>query len=375
MTRRTIPLLCLCVSALFAQYPNPAPATPQEQLRAAASAFEAGDMPASIRAYRAFLKDHTDAAEIRSNLGAALVANGQIKEGIAEYHIALEKMPNNSRVRMNLALAYYKIGQLPEAAKELEYLLALQPLNPKPALLLADCLLLSGQPQPAVGLLSPLSNEYPDDRAITYMLGVAHMKAGELDRAAVLLDRILRDGESAETEFLIGQLEFLRQNVASAADHLARAVKLNPKLPGAHSFYGQVLRSNARIEEAAEQYRLELEVNPYDYLANTEMAMMKKQEGDLPEALRYLARALQVRPTDPGALLQRASIYSTQGKIDLARQELESLTKHYPNFAEARAALATVYYKLKRTADGDREREAARRARSQAQPKPAPPKK
>jgi Tfp pilus assembly protein PilF len=62
-------------------------------------------------------------------------------------------------------------------------------------------------------------------------------------------------------------------------------------------------------------------------------------------------------------LLQRASVYATQGRLELARQELEGLVKEYPHFAEAHAALATVYYRLKRTADGDRAREAARRAR------------
>jgi len=109
-------------------------------------------------------------------------------------------------------------------------------------------------------------------------------------------------------------------------------------------------------------------------VANIELAMMRKQEGQLEEALKHLARALQVRPTDPGVLLQRASIYATQGRLELARQELESLVKAYPHFAEAHAALATVYYRLKRTADGDRAREAARRARlaGQAQPASAP---
>jgi hypothetical protein len=41
---------------------------------------------------------------------------------------------------------------------------------------------------------------------------------------------------------------------------------------------------------------------------------------------------------------------------------LESLVHDFPSFAEAHAALATVYYRLKRPADGDRERAAAEQA-------------
>jgi tetratricopeptide (TPR) repeat protein len=74
-----------------------------------------------------------------------------------------------------------------------------------------------------------------------------------------------------------------------------------------------------------------------------------------------------VRPNDPGALYQRASIHISQGLIEQARPELEQLIRDYPNFSEAHAALATVYYKLKRPADGDRESAAARRVREEAQ--------
>jgi tetratricopeptide (TPR) repeat protein len=74
-----------------------------------------------------------------------------------------------------------------------------------------------------------------------------------------------------------------------------------------------------------------------------------------------------VRPSDPGALYQRASIHLTQGLTEQARHELEQLTRDYPNFSEAHAALARVYYKLQRKADGDRETAEARRVREEAQ--------
>jgi tetratricopeptide (TPR) repeat protein len=120
------------------------------------------------------------------------------------------------------------------------------------------------------------------------------------------------------------------------------------------------------MDEAAEQFREELKVNPYDFVANTEIAMQLKQEGNLEGALAHVARALQVRPSDPAALYQRASIHLAQGKADDARQELEALLRDFPGFAEAHAALATAYYRLKRPADGDRERAAAQRAQEQA---------
>ena len=142
-------------------------------------------------------------------------------------------------------------------------------------------------------------------------------------------------------------------------------MELKPDLPGAHALYGQILRSLAEIDRAEEQFREELKVNPYDYFANTEVAMQLKQEGKVEEARAHLQRALQVRPEDPGALHQIALLDLTQGRAEQARETLERVVREHPDFAEAHAALATAYYKLNRKAEGDREREAARRVQEE----------
>jgi len=340
-----------------------------DQLGLAASAFKAGDMTSSIQLYREFLKDHPDAAEIRSNLGAALVRDGQFDAAIAEYRTALVTLPSNTRVRTNLALAYYKLGRLAEATENLKALHRQQPMEPKPALLLADCLLQAGEPQQAADLLAPFEQEFPEDHAITYMFGMALLQAKHPDQAQVVLDRILREGESAESAYLLGQSEFMANNQVAAAAHLARAVRLNPKLPGLHSFYGQVLRSNGQLEEATTQFRLELELNAYDFISNLEMSVLDKQDGKIDEAMVLVGRALQVRPSDPGALFQRASIYFAQDRLEESRQEFVSLLAKYPEYPEAHSALARLYYRLNRNAEGDQEKEAARRIGEAAQKK------
>lgn len=339
----------------------------QDRLHEASAAYQSGDLETAIKLYREFLKDYPDAAEIRSNLGAALVRSGQFADAIAEYNLALRKLPNNPAVRMNLALAYYKLGRLPEAVADLEILRKLQPLELKPALLEADCLLGMNEPRKAVDVLTPLEEDNPDDHALIYILGMALLKDNRSADAQVMLDRILREGASAESEFLLGQSSLVRNDLVSAAAHLARAIELNPKMPWVHSLYGQTLKAAGKGEQAAVEFDAELQVNPYDFTANTETALLLRQDGKMDMALARIDRALEVRPNDPGALFQRASIHLAQGSTDQARQELEQLLHAYPEFSEAHAALATAYYRLKRTADGDRESAEARRVREEAQ--------
>jgi tetratricopeptide (TPR) repeat protein len=346
--------------------PPQAAASP-DLLRAAAAAYESGDGATAIRLYREFLKEYSEAAEIRSNLAAALVKAGRLAEAIDEYKRALTHLPNNPRVRMNLALAYYKLGRIPDATRELEALHTLHPFELQPAVLLADCLLQAGRPKDSAELIAPFEQENPGDRGVAYILGMALLKQNDTERAQRVLDRILRDGESAESAYLLGYSAYLGQDKVAAARYLERAIQLNPNLPGVHSFYASVLREIGKPEAAPEQYREELSRNPHDFVANLEIGMLLKQDRKFDESLVHIERALQVRPSDPGARYQRASIRLLQGDAGAAAKDLEKLVGDFPNFAEAHAALATAYYRLKRKEDGDRARAAAGRAQREAQ--------
>ena len=142
------------------------------------------------------------------------------------------------------------------------------------------------------------------------MLGMALLKDGKNEKAQVILDKILHNNDSAESAYLLGQSEFIRQDVIAAATHLARAVQLNPNLPEVHSLYGQVLRGSSKMDEAGEQFRAELAVNPYDFVANTEIALQLKQEGKFDDALMHLGGykfdrttlepSTNARPSTPG---------------------------------------------------------------------------
>ncbi len=107
---------------------------------------------------------------------------------------------------------------------------------------------------------------------------------------------------------------------------------------------------------ARQAFEKELARNPNDFESNLRLAVLLKQDGDYDRAHKLLARALQVRPGDPGALYQVGSTYLAAGDMDRACATLEQVVKQSPQFLEAHVSLAQVYYRLKRKADGDRER-------------------
>ena len=329
---------------------------PEALLREAESLHRAGKLDQAIEDYRLFLKQYPDVFQVRSNLGAALAAAGRYEEAIVEYKKALKTQPGNPQVELNLALAHYKALQLTEAAGELLPLHAADPENLKIALLLGDCYFRLGEYRKAAQLLGPLEAAHPEEQALIYLLGMALIRDRQVDKGEVLVNKILRDGNSAEAHLMLGAARLEVYDASGAVDELAAAVKLDPKLPLAHYLYGNALLTLGHHDEAMQCFREELAIDPNEFGSNLYLGVLLNQGEKYKEAIPYLARALQVRPGEPAARYQIALGQIGMGELEQARGALEALLKDSPNFMDAHVSLARLYYRFHMKQEGDRER-------------------
>ena len=201
------------------------------------------------------------------------------------------------------------------------------------------------------------------------MLGLALLNDKQMERGQLLIDRILRGGDSAEAHLMMGTTYLLIGEHENALKEFKRAVELNPKLPTANSFYGQTLVRMGATDEAMQAFRRELENNPHDFDSLLQMGILLKQDQKLDEARASFQHALLVRPNEPNARFYIASLDVSQGKLNDALPSLEALVKDASDFVEAHVMLATVYYRLKRKADGDSEQSIINRLNAERQAK------
>lgn len=304
---------------------------------------------------------------MRSNLGAVLVRMGRFEDAISEYRAALAARPANHAIRTNLALAYYKALRLPEAVAELEQVRRADPANTETLLLLADCHLRLGENRRVIELLSPIEHQAQWNRAVAYVLGTALLRDNQIRRGQLLVNRILRDGDSAEARLMMATALTMSADFAGALKEVQRAVELNPNLPNVHSYYGLALMQTGDSPGAMEAFRRELASNPTDFDANLHLGSMLKQEMKLDEAQKHLEMALRVRPGSLPVRYQLGALHLAAGRLAEARKTLESVVAESPQFLEAHVSLATVYYRLGLRADGDREREIVRRITAERQ--------
>ena len=312
---------------LLAQTPQPA----DDLLKQAVELHQAGKLDEAIADYRRVLEIYPDMPQVRSNLGAALAGSGHYSDAIVEYNRALAKQPN-PHVRLNLALAYYKTSQLPKAVDTLLRVRQEQPENSQAVMLLADCYLRLGQNKDVISLLTPLQQANSPDLGITYMLGTALIRDGQVSRGQLIIDPILKNGDSAEARLLMGTTKLMVNDFVGAVSDLRKAVELNPKLPDVYSYYGSALLSTGDPATAQQAFEKELALDPNSFEANLRMGVLLRQDEDNSAAMKHFDRALMVRPDDIGVRYQIAATQLAMGQVDLARRELEKMLKEAPNF-------------------------------------------
>jgi tetratricopeptide (TPR) repeat protein len=341
----------LIVSCTFAQ----APQSPQDLLKEAVAAQQAGNYDLAVGNYRLILKSYPNIPEIRSNLGAALAGQGRYADAIAEYKQALRLKPD-PQVRLNLALAYYKVTDLNNAVATLKQVHQELPANVQVLTVLSDCYLRLGQNKEVIDLLTSAQSKDPDNPTFNYLLGTALVRDGQAAKGQVIIDKILRNGDSAEARLLMGTTKYMVKDFSGAFTDLQKAVELNPNLPDVYSYYGLALLVTGDQAGAKKAFERELKSNPNNFDANLRMGVLLRQDQDNDEALKYFRHALEVRPGDFGARYQIAVVELATGKLIEARRHLEELVKDAPQFTEAHVSLATAYFREKRKADGERER-------------------
>lgn len=274
-------------------------ASAQDAAGLAAKALQlqsSGDYAAAADAYRELLKLDPNQVATHVNLGVVLAKTGHYDEALAEYAAADKLLPGDPRIALNIALAYEKSGRVQAAAERFDSLHAANPENLQVTMLLADCNLQLGNDKRVIALLEPLHAQAPGDLGVVYMLGMALLRDHQTDAGQKLLDQILRNGDSAESRFLLGVRMFEAQDYPAAVKQFERAAALNPSLPGLQAFYGTSLLDTGDPDAAIAAFDKELQTDPNSYAAHIGLAQIFEARHQVSDATAHFQKAQLLRP-------------------------------------------------------------------------------
>jgi tetratricopeptide (TPR) repeat protein len=232
-----------------------------------------------------------------------------------------------------------------------------QPLNRLRGLLLAR----TSQTTEAETLLrQAIESSRGPDPEVAEALTRLYLGTFRLNEAQEVLERWARTAPHDARPFLL-QAEIDIRNNAKPEIVLARyraALSRDPKLDRARFGLAEQLRFNHEFAEAGEEYAAYLTQKPDDFLGYLGAGQAALDDGNEPEAVRLLDRALALAPTDSIALAARATVEFRLGRFESALHYLDLALVSDPFDRANRYQRMLALTRLGRRAEANVERKA-----------------
>ncbi|MDQ3256516.1 MAG: tetratricopeptide repeat protein, partial [Acidobacteriota bacterium] len=212
-------LVCLTVAAQSSVPP----------LASADAAMQAGRFADAAREYEAWLKAHPDSKDVLLALGICYVQLGRQNEAVATLRRYVKLIPKSSAGHSALGIALLDGTMTAEAKAELEIAVRLNPKQVDAVEALARVYLIEGNAAGAVALLRPLAASGTSDETQA-LLGDALIKAGQPRDAAAMLERQLQtDPRSTSRIYAMTAWAHLKAgDIARAAEICERGMRIYP---------------------------------------------------------------------------------------------------------------------------------------------------
>jgi tetratricopeptide (TPR) repeat protein len=341
--------------------------SPDQLLSRAIEEQQKGDFAAAIRDYQAVLAVRPETLAAHVNLGAALAHTGQVDAAVAQYQAALRLAPQLGSIHLDLGLAYARKGDLPDALEQYAAAHRDSPREVRIAILLGDAQTRAGKAADAIAMLTPLEPANGANPDFEYALGEALIRGGHPRDGATRVEKSAAMTKSADAWMLAGSTLLDLNEFAQARRDLDNAMHLDPSLPGLCTLDGTARDKDGDAKAAEPAFREALKQNPNDFDANLYLGAILYQQRNMEEAKKYLDEALELKPDSTMARYESAMWKSTSGDYQAAVEQLEKLVTDDPQWLEPHVELATLYYKLHRSADGARERQIVEKLTAQQQ--------
>ena len=163
--------------------------------------------------------------------------------------------------------------------------------------------------------------------APSYGIGItiqqARPLADEATRKALELDGSLSEAHAARAMALA-----MAWRWSEVEAEFRRALELNPNNASAHYFYAfGLLVPEKRVEQALEEYRTALSLDPLSTIVNMNYAVTLMIAGRYPESLAQFRKVQERDPAFRGTHLYMSELYATTGRFAEAVSELQKFSE------------------------------------------------
>lgn len=297
---------------------------------------------------------NTDAV---ANVGVLLFFKGDCANAVPSLRAANSQRSGLWRVQFLLAVCENRLGDTAAARADFENVyphLDDPKLKVEAGTTLVQIYEGTNDLDKAAQLVASLRAENPTSVPLIYEAYRLHTRLAE----SAMISLSLVDPNSAEMHQVIGHEALRYGDFNGAIKHFREAIKINPKLAGAHLELADALNNSSTPElkaQAEDEYRLAVQLNPRDARALVRLAEVEAEHGEADKALADYTSATQVAPTDLDAQLGLAKVLITKRKADAALPVLQKVLQMEPQNEAAHYQLSRLYWQQGRKDDANRE--------------------
>jgi tetratricopeptide (TPR) repeat protein len=301
-----------------------------------------------------------------------LLQQGKYEEAVARLSELAAKTPGLKGVSNELGTAYYKKGDYIKAIDAFKQALTEDANNKEAVQLLGLSYYLSGRPGEAIPLLERVQIWYPRANVdATYILGLCYIQSKDYPQAQKTFARMFAVPADSAASYLFTARMLLRQEFDPIAEEYARkAITLDPRLPLAHFFLGELYLYKSRVPEAVSNFQQELALNPAHAPTYYKLADAYSRMQRFDDAERLLQRSIWLDATSTGPYILMGKILQKKGESELAVRALQHALTMDPNNSVAHHLLGQSYRDMGKNEDAERELKIAQQLQESGSDRP-----
>jgi tetratricopeptide (TPR) repeat protein len=276
-----------------------------------------------------------DPADYRAQLirGSALMSLGSFDEASTVLNRLARQAPQSVDVRLALSMLDLRRRKYAESEAAFRKILESHPDEWRAAQGLVENALAQNRPEKAFSLLDQELKRTHGAPQVRYFTAMTALKIGKYNTAIENL-RIVADQtpDSIDPMLRLADVYRLKGDTRNAIATLQKAALLKPKDTRPNVMLSFLLETDNRKQEAKQQAKRALAVQPDDIASMNNLAYLLAETGDnLDEALKLARKAVSKAPGEPYLADTLGYVYLKKDQNDDALQIFSGLAKKYPN--------------------------------------------
>lgn len=280
----------------------------------------------AVTAYKLALRLHSHRAEIEKNLGIAYVQTGNFHAAAQALRESVALNGADAQARTLLGMALYGARDYAAAAGQLAIAAKAGPHNTKLLFVLAECYLLSHQPQQTLQVFEKIEEQQPNSAAAYMLLGQALDGLRRYDQAILEFKKAAAAAPTApNVHFILGYLYWKRRKFDRAEAEFRQELAGNPTNAEARAYLGDIRYRRGDWEPARQLLAQALSDGCGIRLIYLDLGIIDARSRHYAVAVRELHKAVALDPTQTDAHYRLAIAYKGLGNTAAMNKELETI--------------------------------------------------